>query len=754
MKKHIRKVTENRKAIAPYNFVELPDLVVMAEEDNGKLLSNDRYSLKRHTGKIECLLTTSSPVYIRCGLTQEQFDFVQQQLREGKKVDYPEFFYVNPKTKKPLIPGSSLRGMLRNLVEIISFSKIEKVSDYQRFFFRAVAADKDDPLKKVYDNNLDKDKVQAGYLVKQEDGWYVRPALPIEKKTFVWITEKDVCSEITGFIPMKSSEYRPQYRQNISFGNLYYTKNGRKCAKNISNDCTKYEYIGVLVSSGNMLESSNNPDKLQRKYHCLIREPDAQAQLLKISNDTVEDYCSALTNFQKAKSPYQNNPFDENLGVLKHGRVIFYCQPPGNKEITLFGQSPYFRIPYILEEKSKAATANDFIPSNLQNTSFIDIADAIFGFVRGKKQSATTETSRAGRIFISDAECKNDTNDLWWKRNSNNIIIPQILASPKPTTFQHYLVQPEEINADKKQLKHYASKPSEQTVIRGYKLYWHKGCEPEIEHPNPDEASETQMTHIKPIRAGVKFQFTVNFENLTSVELGSLMWILDIAQNTNYRLSLGMGKSLGMGAVQIKHRLYLSNRINRYEKLFEGNSWAISETLLQSSEHKEKFEEYMLIQLQKAGFYQTLKDFTKIPRIKMLLAMLSWEEIPSPQYLEETRYMKIERKQQPRLSDNENEYKERRVLPSPLQVIEDIKPSIKFIEGQIVEAKVIELEKQYVQGKKNKLRTIVTYEIQGSESPSKEEVNKQEVSLSVGDIVKVKIERVQGANIRKVKRSE
>lgn len=76
-----------------------------------------------------------------------------------------------------------------------------------------------------------------------------------------------------------------------------------------------------------------------------------------------------------------------------------------------------------------------------------------------------------------------------------------------------------------------------------------------------------------------------------------------------------------------------------------------------------------------------------------------------------------------------------------------------FTVGQVVEAKVVNIEKLEIQdGNRTKQRSIITYEIQGSDCSSKEEVNRQEISLSIGDIVKVTIEKSQGANIRKVKR--
>lgn len=472
-------------------------------------------------------------------------------------------------------------------------------------------------------------------------------------------------------------------------------------------------------------------------------------------------YLNALTEFQKKP------PFDEKLGLLKDSQPIFYCQPEQEDIVTLFGHSPNFRIPYFLKGDGKAATVVDFIPEKLRDFSVIDIADAIFGFVRRDKQSEGLEQSRSGRIFVSDATCINSPNDVFIPQG---VIVTKILASPKPTSHQHYLVQPEETNADKKNLKHYASNPGEETVIRGYKLYWHKGSNPDIQHPNPNEASDTQITRIKPIKSGVDFKFTINFENLSNIEVGALMWIFDIARDNSYRLSLGMGKPLGMGAIKIESELYLSQRKRRYTKLFHQSEWETGESIDETPDYQQFFETYMLEKLRQTG------NFKDIPRIKMLLAMLSWK---GP-CLSQTRYMEIERKQNS-LDNDPNEYKVRRVLPTPLQVMkmeleeEPISPQsipviqnnrspklkepqrllITFAEGQEVEAKVINIEKQNVpQGKKIKLRTTITYEIRASDCQSKEEVYKQEVFLSIGDLVKVKIEQVHGASVRKVKRVE
>jgi CRISPR-associated protein (TIGR03986 family) len=652
--RHIEHVPDNRKAIAPYNFVELPDKIVEAEP----LRDGDRYHGDRYTGKIECTLTTSSPLYIRCGLTISDF----KEEKESK--DNPEFFYTADKLK-PVIPGSSLRGMLRTLVEIITFSKIDRVAGQDRFFFRAVAADKDDPLKEIYSDNHK--NIKAGYLNKDsQDRWFIVPAKePSEKESYISFKEKEFKNDLPSLVTMEKSEYLPQYipvSVNIS--------NGRITA--ISEDTSKLDIKGHLVTSGNMLETSSLTEsermaklneKSGRKKHYVVLDKNNLKPAIYIEKYAVDNYCNSLTSFQDGKLFESNpkNPFNNKMGMFEINRPIFYCQPAKGKLVTLFGQSPNFRIPFSPLGDGQAATARDFIPEVLKDPEgedegrepAIDIAEGIFGYVRGNKFE---NQARSGRVSISAATCIS-TDDVLYEQEP---IIPKILASPKPTTFQHYLVQPEDTKAEKSKLmKHYASQG---TVIRGHKLYWHQKSTPKIKHPNPEEAAEkqaTQITKIKPIKAGVSFNFNVHFENLSNIELGALLWILDIAQDDDYRLSLGMGKPLGMGAVKIEYQLYLSKRRSRYESLFANKSWEISEKAEGDPSFASEFENYMAEELEHVG------NFKKHRRIEMLLKMLNWKDSPKDT---ETRYMEIECEEKPLHGGDSNEYKARFVLPTPLDV--------------------------------------------------------------------------------------
>lgn len=819
--KHIDKVPGNRKAIAPYNFVELPEKVVEAELP---LPKGDRYhpnkdvGLPRHTGSIECTLTTESPLYIRCGLTPSDFsnfgDIPNEDLTPEQHKKKANFFQHPSNLLHPVLPGSSLRGMLRTLVEIISFGKIERVSDLQKFFFRAVAAENDDPLRDKYKDHIGNmaKNVKAGYLEfdTKKNKWFVQPSQKIDEQLFIKVKEEDIKDDLPSLILMKKASYIPQYIQ-ISF-------EVKATSINVSEDLNKYpSYQGWLVTSGNMLENllekttEQEREKLLqrkegRKYHYIIGQADHSVRKLEISDNAIRNYRDALTNFQKGEEkPFKNNHknrFNEKMGMLHKGRPIFYCEPDKDQPVTLFGQSPNFRIPYSPNNDGKAASAVDFIPQDIGESDKIDLADAIFGFVRNgkdKEQLASNEKkekreqSRAGRVFISDGYYVNNEDGIWLTEET---ITPHILASPKPTTFQHYLVQ---TAPEKPKLKHYASKPNEETVIRGHKLYWHKGnvSQERIKAKATKEEIEkkrSQYTEIKPIKQGVSFEFTIHFENLSDVELGALLWILTLSSNEvnklkllkldgkeKYRLSLGMGKPLGMGAVAIeKYELVLNERYKnepnqRYTKLFEGDSWLIGDGSATDDEYirylqkyLQKFETHIITNLDEADLPEDCTDtqslkLKDVPRIQMLLAMLSWNFPPA----NETRYMEIERTGQPRLGNDSNEYKERLVLPTPLQVVEidDFrrlnnkkastpiavikKPEQKsnYVCGQVVNATVRKIEPQ-------KKGFEATYEIECKVEGfiKRKEYLKKTASFSVEQKVELEITSLrEDGKIHKVK---
>lgn len=628
-------------ARAPYNFIPLPEpeqLITVKE-----LPDQDNYS--DYNGWIECDLEACSPLYVRGMLTASQF----AQGFESK--DQPDFFSTGQGKLK--IPGSSLRGSIRELVEIVSYGKISWVQK-EPLVFRAVG-DRTS-LGDYYRDHLMRDDgnkhyvplMKAGYLEHADGAWQIRPVKEIGGTTFARIPH-ELMPEMSALPPWKNSlNARKIWVKVGAFafqpvrGGSLHIKYSPVLQSSVSSQ-SGFE-TGVLVCSGPM-------DK--KKSEAVFFEPDTTADPTPISPEMVQAYRDQISQEQQAL-------MGKN-GALVDGQPVFYREE--NDQLIFFGHVMMFRLPY-------GRSPLDFVPKELRDDSDIDLAEAIFGFVRDKKMPRDQSSAYAGRVFFTDAKYVQNSQE---SHKSSEPITPQILASPKPTAFQHYLTQRQpdtmpsgRTNKDGSpkmvmRLDHYASSPK-QTTIRGHKLYWHKGRIglkdiEETGKKNVDWNSDTQHTRIQPVTEGAKFRFRIYFENLREYELGALLWVLKLSDGATspYRLSLGMGKPLGMGAVRIIPSLSLTDRKKRYGQLFDGQKWWESARAEDAQPFISAFEKVILEKVASGK-----KKLADVDRIKMLMEMLKW---PGPDR-SLTRYMQIQH------SYNGNEYKERPVLPDPLNIKE------------------------------------------------------------------------------------
>lgn len=175
--------------------------------------------------------------------------------------------------------------------------------------------------------------------------------------------------------------------------------------------------------------------------------------------------------------------------------------------------------------------------------------------------------------------------------------------------------------------------------------------------------NDKQHTIIRAVKPGTIFYFRIRFENLSKVELGALLFVVDLPKNHYHKL--GMGKPLGLGTVRITPSLFLTDRKKRYTRLFENNKWYLAIEEKSMGEYKRDFEEYILgkIKEDERGNARSLWD---VGRMRELRVMLDWGNVSIKDWPEKTRYMEIEHIQN---GKKENEFKSRRVLPEPSRVI-------------------------------------------------------------------------------------
>ncbi len=646
------KVSGKRShARAPYNFIQLNDVMVEAQFQQpdqppafDKYYNYDRERNDGYlTGEIVYELETITPLYIR-GVTPE---------KSGKKNDNPDFFAPGGIVK---IPGSSIRGMVRNLVEIVSWGKFENFDD-RKLFYRMVG-DKSELGEKYRDTMLNLHdlysiKVKAGLLKKVGLNHVILPSsspasLPgfptIYRVDYDLKSRKVASTDITlgefeyqkvFFQPVDEklhTHYRKtRYGKEIPF-KLKYAKVQKIALTQRGGFCE-----GYLISSGNL--------GTKKHMHWIITLPNHKSNLV-IPDEVVQNYIMDENRTEQADllKMLEKNPA---------GVPCFYLSKLINNQekVIAFGHTGLFRLPH---SNSIGYYRTDCLK---EHTGVIDLAEAIFG----------VETKFASRVSFEDARPLKDQANLLQQPE-----YAKILASPKPTTFQHYLNQPKGVETPIEELAHWSSSGSI-TRLRGYKYYWHRDTRDDKNRNHWVERGEikaTKHTRIRPVKSGVKFEGKIRFVNLSPVELGALLFVLKLPEDHYHKL--GMGKPLGLGSVKIKPKLVLSNRKERYTALFDESTWAVAETGQQPDEYMAKFEQYVLAKLKELGSRETgAKKLWDTERLKNLKTMLYWKNTEIENWLEETRYMEIER-YNPGSGRKENDYKNRPVLPEPVRVVESL----------------------------------------------------------------------------------
>lgn len=632
MPRHISPTSPQPLATAPYNFVPLPERVFTVAEGikvNGEMIKpwemHDRFVPGTYSGWIDLAIETLTPLYIRGAVSagaDGNWDHRDARLR-------PEPYKASDGT--PAIPGSSLRGMVRSLVELLSFSKIEPVTE-KKPFFRTLAKNR---IGREYRARMARaGQKPSGGILTVRDG-----SVSISPREVVRVSRSKLKGQVQ--IPNAPNSTPPWPEQH---GPCWVKlKDGSDAVDEIivGKDCPASTgwRRGTLVLTGNAPRKMREfvfldpggptPDDV------VVPEP-----IWKRFHD--EDQ---ITQWQERAFPRNQAPQGSRrraAGHLCDREPVFFLtdsdrvcgeNPAG---LVFLGRAGMFRFPY---DRSPA----DLVPAALRTAS-LDLAEAMFGKVG---RQATIK----GRVQVEDAVATAGGPD-WFE----STLVPQILSAPKPTTFQHYLTQ--NGRRGEEQLTTYLE--GDHTTIRGHKAYWHRwddgngisqvketnGHESLLEELQQATPSDTQHTIIRPVKAGITFSGRVRFENLTDLELGALLEALQLPDGCCHRL--GMGKPLGLGSVRITSRLQLVDRAARY------GTWHASG--VQENEDGSRFRSAFVAAMlwHARASNETLltnqQGLRQIGRLDALYQILTWSSRPAPAA---TGYMDLKC------------FSKRRVLPTP-----------------------------------------------------------------------------------------
>lgn len=232
--------------------------------------------------------------------------------------------------------------------------------------------------------------------------------------------------------------------------------------------------------------------------------------------------------------------------------------------------------PVMIARKLFEVDPDSLLPESLKppgTFNELSPADRVFGWVNQKGKGAYK-----GQLRLHSVKClSTDAIQEFTGDPANNPGLPlTILGQPKPQQSRFYVAKDKQGSALSNGTPKQDGYASAKQALRGRKVYPHhkaiarnadywndpmrdrtgqsvNGYYQEYRRPNKD-GTEQRDSQNRSIQAWVKpntqFEFDIDITNLSSVELGALLWLLTLPDKHYHRL--GGGKPLGFGSVQLQ----------------------------------------------------------------------------------------------------------------------------------------------------------------------------------------------------------
>ena len=521
---------------APYNFVPLNKEVFYPDWD--KDVSHDVPFEDGESGVIDINISAQTALYIRNHYIEGDDYYLDNK---NNKIS-TEFCHFKDETgaKQYYIPGSSLKGMIRNIVEIMSFSKIniDEKTLKKPLSVRDMTQDK--KTGEIFNHDMVVTAKKCGFLVQDGEDYFIEDCGNV-------LTIRD--SEIQMQISDYTKEISTAQEKYETFGHIDFpfsteVQGERNTTVAVyDNNSKKY---GKLVMTGAIDNKKNefifhtNGRKIALKQSLF----DNFEKVYFLNEDAIDG--------QYWKKEFQNS---------KSTRIpIFYTQNRQN-EITHIGLTQIFKVAY-------THTLFDAIKQSVDETR-LDLAETIFGTVRGKNLLK-------GRVQFSHIKSTHVT----YEREKS-----EILGSPQATYYPNYIRQ---TNANAETINKYITLMDNSVEIAGYKRYpLHKNTKRSF---IPKEEKTDIQTKFKPLSKGSEFQGKLRFHNLKKAEIGALLSALTFHGNDACLHNIGMAKSLGFGKIKIDVTLNgLQHTQESYLEAFEKEMSIFQEGWIESPQLVELF---------------------------------------------------------------------------------------------------------------------------------------------------------------------
>ncbi len=494
---------------APFNFVPLSEKVYFPEWAGQ--ISHDIPFRDGRSGILRIRITAQTPIFIRNGHTrQDKEDWTDQYISFSQTPDGHYF-----------IPATSLKGMIRNIVEIASFGKMSHVTN-DRYSLR-------DLHLKAFTNYFRNHEVHCGWMT-------IDRSKDVATITDNGIPRRISAKEIDNIMHIGLERFVKE--GNLTVLSNRYAKAKYDLAKGKSRVSTfrelppdknntvdvrkKVVYSpngkkGTIVFTGQPGKRKENPyGKSSGKWFEFVffDEVKKEYQLdMKEIGGVYQDFCFIYAD-------------SEDWKYLKRESRIPVFFTIEDEKIQYMGLSYLFRLPTKKHIK-------EFLNAEHQSEKR-DFAECMFG--------TTTGTSLKGRIQFSHAFCK--------KGKASDETLYPYMGSPKPTYYPIYTQQQGyegEMKDRNGKMLSFKTFLDDDAKLRGWKRYPVRNTESQL--LPPDDAQMPNTSPFKPLSPGSEFECAIRYHNLREIELGALVYALHL--NDNCMHSLGFCKPYGYGVVKI-----------------------------------------------------------------------------------------------------------------------------------------------------------------------------------------------------------
>lgn len=550
---------------APYNFVPLNKEVFYPEW--AEEVSHDVPFAHGESGEIDITITAKSPVFIRDHENPKQFCQHNGQ------------YYI---------PATSVKGMVRNVLEIMSFGKLNS-----SFVDDNTYAVRDLRNSELYTSHFKPDMLFCGWL-KQKGMHYVIENCGIPGR----ISHAEIDNLSSGFAEKfeagtfksnnensKTAKYKYDLLKSVNLNqNFTFVKNdkGRQIYKL---NGTKE---GTLVMTG-QASGRKNSGKFDAKYYEFIFFTPKEPKELEVSKKVMDNFKFAYFDGRKTQPKESPDWTYWKAKLEKNEKVpVFFQLTKGMLgEVAHFGLSYLYKLPY-------SHSIHQGIPESHMDTQW-DLAQTLFGL-------ADKEQALKGRVFFS--HFKSNSVKPLAKRTEN-------LGTPRASFYPFYVAQP---------YKEYMTYMDDNFELAGRKRYpIHKSNEPVKTKKNENEKIGTTFS---PLPANTIFQGKLRYHNLKPEELGALLSALTFHDTPNTFHTLGMAKALGYGKVSVEVKTpKLKNSLEAFESMMLSHepkwhtSAPIVELFTMATEQNNSGESELK--------YMELEGFAQVKRDKEYLANYS-----------------------------------------------------------------------------------------------------------------------------------